>query len=574
MRKSLSLLFSLLIFNYISAAQSPDWQWEKRMGSLYTDDGRSIAVDGFGNVYTTGGFQGMADFDPGSGVYNMFVSNFGGISNLFVSKLDATGNFVWAKSVGNEQNTATGLGIRLDHSGNIYVTGEYADTIDFDPDSIGVYNMIASGSSDVFLLKLDSSGAFIWAKQFDGPDFVESYGIDLDNDGNIYTVGAFSGTVDFDPDVNSIYSMTAASLHDIFICKTDSGGNFIWAKQISGTGVMGENVWISVDVNGNVYTTGWFEGTIDFDPGPGVFNLISAYIDIYISRLDSGGNFVWVKSFADSSAGGVGITVDNAGFVYCTGTFSGTVDFDPGPGVANLVDVGNVADVFLLKLNSNGEYVWAKRMGGPDADEGFSVATDADGNVYSTGLFTSTADFDPDSLASFLLYNASTHWWDVFVSKLDASGNFVWAKALTGPAHDWSTELVIGDSGLVYIVGSFKSPVLMFDSIPLVNTGASANDIWVAKLNSSLSTEVKSELSKDADFTIYPNPSSSSFVITTSHYAINSIKVFNILGEQIYSSPFLNNRLSKIDCTLFPPGIYFVQVQTETGSITQKLIKQ
>jgi hypothetical protein len=582
MRNCACLLYSFCfaIFSGSSNAQSPDWQWEKKMGSLYLDNGLSIAVSAAGDVYTTGGFQGTTDFDPGPGVYNFFVSTFGNVTNLFISKLDASGNFVWAKSIGNEQNGAIGHGIRLDHSGSIYVTGIYGDTLDLDPDSSGVYNMISNGSSAAFILKLDSTGKFIWARQLDGPDMEESYGISLDEKANVYTFGTFSGIVDFNPDSNLVFLMTASSSQDNFICKIDSGGNFIWAKQFSGNSAMEGNS-IVADNDGDVYTTGWFQDTVDFDPGPGVANLISPNNqDIFISKLDSAGNFVWAKSVGGpASDHGRGISLDDSGFVYCTGEFIGTADFDPGVGIRNLISDGTSLDAFVLKLNSNGEYIWAKKMGGPDNDEGVSVAADNDGNVYTTGTFTSTADFDPDSIGSFPLYNPSPYYWDVFISKLDISGNFLWAKSLTGTSHDWSTELVIDDSGMVYFTGAFKSPALMFDSVQLINTGGGAEDIWVAKLGSDLSTGVHGEPQSGFRFNIIPNPTLAEFTIAGVHCAINSIEIFNLLGEKIYATSAVNSRPDSdrewtVDCRLFPAGIYFVKLKIENGTSVQKLIKQ
>ena len=185
---------------------------------------------------------------------------------------------------------------------------------------------------------------------------------------------------------------------------------------------------MAVDSSGNVYTTGTFRGTADFDPGAGTANLTSnGNDDIYVSKLDSSGNYVWAKNFGTASCceQGYGIAVDSSGNVYTIGTFKNTVDFDPGAGTANLTASGFL-DAFVLKLDSSGNYVWAKSFTGTGNVYAASMAVDSSGNIYTTGYFTETADFDPGAGTANLTSNGG---YDVFVSKLDSSGNYVWAKS-------------------------------------------------------------------------------------------------------------------------------------------------
>src|SRR5690606_23904636 len=137
-------------------------------------------------------------------------------------------------------------------------------------------------------------------------------------------------------------------------------------------------------------------GTVDFDPGVGVYNLTSlGYDDIFIQKLDSNGDFLWAKRMGSTGSNiGHSIAVDTAGNVYTTGTFGGTVDFDPGVGTFNLTSAGGV-DIFIQKLDSNGDFLWAKRMGGIGREQGSSITIDALGNVYTTGSFEEEVDFDP-----------------------------------------------------------------------------------------------------------------------------------------------------------------------------------
>src|SRR3990172_7675518 len=164
-----------------------------------------------------------------------------------------------------------------------------------------------------------------------------------------------------------------------------ANGDFAWAKSIGGTST-DLGLSIAVDSSGNIYATGGFIGTVDFDPGAGTANLTGpGGTDVFVSKLDSSGNFVWAKSMGGYSADlGSGIAVDSIGNVYTTGYFPVIADFDPGPGIFNLTPVGGT-DVFVSKLDSNGNFVWAKSMGGTSGEAGRGITTDSSDNVYTTG---------------------------------------------------------------------------------------------------------------------------------------------------------------------------------------------
>jgi hypothetical protein len=320
--------------------------WAKRIGNSNGDYSWSIVLDAMSNVYITGQFFGTVDFNPGPGTLNMTAV---GGYDFFICKLDAAGNFVWAKSLGG-LNPDVAYSIAVDASGNVFATGGFNGTVDFDP-SASVFNLSSAGSEDVFILKLDATGNFIWAKSFGGINFDSANSMTVDALGNIYTIGSFEGTADFDPS-SGVSTITSSGFYDVFVCKLNSVGNFIWAKNSEGVGY--EDAFaINTDVNGNVVFSGCFSSAVDFNPGGGVFNLIPAGTqDIFISMLDNAGNFLWAKDLKGSSNVGCGISilVDAANNIYTTGFFSSTVDFNPDAATVNISSAGN-EDIFIHKMN-------------------------------------------------------------------------------------------------------------------------------------------------------------------------------------------------------------------------------
>ena len=566
MKKKLQkvLLMSMIaLFGLSHNANAQALQWAKSMGGAYNVYAISIALDGSGNVYTTGSFEGTVDFNPGAGFYNLTS----GIVSIFISKLDAFGNFVWAKAMGAVSGDGQSRSISLDASGNVYTTGSFMGTVDFDPGA-GVANLTPSGIYDIFISKLDASGNFVWAKAMGGTGS-ESVGgsIALDGSGNVYTAGSFLGTVDFDPGAG-VFNLTSAGVRDIFISKLDASGNFVWAKAMGGV----VDDWcysIALDGTGNVYTTGFIDGTADFDPGAGVFNLTSAgYEDIFISKLDASGNFVWAKAMGGTASLSVGrsISLDGSGNVYTTGCFVGTVDFDPGAGVANLTSAG-INNIFISKLDASGNFVWAKAMGGTGSESvGGSIALDGSGNVYTAGSFLGTVDFDPGAGLANL---TSAGYGDIFISKLDASGNFVWANAMGGSGGEESYSIALDGSGNVYATGVFSDTADFDPGAGVANlTSAGGLDIFVAKYFQNSTGINNNEYSKNL-FSIYPNPSTGKFNIEFSNQQqITSVEIYNLLGESVFQKQNTN----EIDLSSAAKGIYFVKVYAGEKIYTEKII--
>lgn len=320
---------------------------------------------------------------------------------------------------------------------------------------------------------------FQWAKGIGGTFDDAGNAIATDASGNVYTVGVFNDTVDFDPGVG-VYNMISLAGNG-FISKMDAAGNFIWAKALGG-----EVKSLCLDASGNLCLSGTFYGTVDFDPSAGIFNLTSmGSNDIYVAKYNSSGALIWAKAMG-GIGGDVGYSIvsDAVGNTFTTGTYSDTVDFNPGIGTYDIISDSLSYDIFVLKLDASGNFVWAKSMGGSGTELAYSIAIDASGNLYTAGNFSSfLGDFDP----GVGTYNLSTSGsLDIVINKLDASGNFVWAKKIGGTGLDRGRGITIDGLGSVCFTGGFANTVDMDPGTGVFNISAFGTyDSYVVKLDTS-----------------------------------------------------------------------------------------
>ncbi len=454
--------------------------WARGLGGAGSDYGLSIAVDGSKNVYVTGYFEGTADFDPGSGTSNLTSS---GKEDIFIAKYDSSGALLWAHGIGGSADDR-GYGIAVDASDNVYLTGYFRETVDFDPGP-GANNLTSAGREDIFFAKYNSSGELVWALGLGASFGDKSNSIALDASGNVYLTGSFHRTVDFDPGSGTT-NLISGGGSDIFFAKYNSDGNLVWAKGLSGRN-NDHGYSIKVDASENIYLTGDFIETVDFDPGSGTTNLTSnGHWDAFFAKYNAGGELVWVKSAGGSWIDrGSAITVDAGGNVLATGQFDGTVDFDPGSDAGN---ISGESDIFMVKYDSGGDLVWAKGIGAGHLDEGKGITVDAGGNVYLTGYFRLTVDFDPGSETTEL---TSNNVYDIFFAKYNSNGNLVWAKGVGGASSDIGKSISMDGSGNVFLTGYFSGTV-DFDPISETTqlTSAGKSDVFIAKYRSDGSLDV------------------------------------------------------------------------------------
>jgi gliding motility-associated-like protein len=428
-----------------------DFVWARSIGgnSFYGDESYSIATDAAGNVFTTGYFTEKVDFDPGAGVFNLDFSN-GSCTNcsqIFISKLDTNGNFVWAKRGGGFGNSS-GYGVSVDPSGNVLTTGYFWSN---------AFGAPATGVQDIFIAKHDNNGNQLWAKAFGDATDISShekgYAITTDATGNVYATGRYENITDFDPGAG-VSNLTSVNKMDIFVLKLDDSGNFVWAKSMGGvnSGALRDvGLAIDVDASGNVYTAGAFSDTGDFDPGSGVFNLTASIGAIFISKLDVNGDFLWAGSMDGGTGSDVGysLVVQGTDNIYTAGSFSGgstsnPFDFDPNFCTFNFAGSGGF---FVQKLKPG-------TLPPPPTISLFSPSSGSIGNTVTiTGTNFST--IPANNVVKFFNNRTAT----VTASTATSITTTVPISAITGPISV-TTNCITAQSATNFIVTTSPSPTV------------------------------------------------------------------------------------------------------------------
>ena len=476
-------LIGVLLVSLITNAFAQDFIFAKGVGGSGQDLGQSIASDNSGNSISVGWFNGTADFNPGNSIFNLISS---GGNDCFILKLDHSGNFKWVKKIGGN-GLDRAFSVSVDQNNDIYITGQFNGTVDFDPGN-GVQNMTSSGSSDIFILKLDSSGNYLWSKKMGGSGTDVGMSVKIDDYGNIYSTGYFHSTADFDPG-NSTFNLRSAFGSDVFISKLDSAGNFKWAKRIGGTG-QDLSFHLYLDSNKSVFVCGSFNSTADFDPSSSTSNHTSSGdIDGYLVKLDSSGNFKWATTMGGNGSDKTAqIASSPYGQIYLTGYFSSTADFGSGSSKIQLTSNGD-RDIFIAKLNKSGNYIWAKKVGGVGLDEGISITSDLIGNSYIAGKYSSSVDFDPGAKTS---NNTSNGGDDLFILKLDSSGKYKWSIQSGGSSNDHINDLFLQAKDTIISVGKFQNTV-DFDpsnnTSNLTSASTNKNDVFITKFAQCLPSD-------------------------------------------------------------------------------------
>ncbi|OHD59920.1 MAG: hypothetical protein A2096_00860 [Spirochaetes bacterium GWF1_41_5] len=452
---------------------SPEYAWTKTLSGTNTGTPTDVITDGSGNIYVTGIFNAVFDFDPGSGADPKTSA---GENDIFLTKINTDGSYAWTKTMGGISNDQP-VSIFLDNANNIFLAGYFMHIVDFDPGT-GTDSKTSAGSNDIFLTKISSDGSYAWTKTMGG--IGEDYCNDsvMDSAGNIFLAGSFDDTVDFDPEAGTD-NKTSAGDSDLFLTKINSNSSYGWTKTMGSTGTDRANAVVT-DSSNSVFIAGIFYNTVDFDPGAGTDNKTSAgSADLFLTKINSDGTYGWTKTFGGTSwEYVVGINADSSGNIFITGYFTLTADFDPETSTDNRTSKGGY-DIFLTKFNNNGNYAWTKTLGSTGFDVGYDIAIDNSGNIYLTGYFHSTVDFDPGAGIDNI---TSAGGADIFLLKLNSDGGYAWAKTMGSSGYDIGMAITIDLSDNVFSTGFFENTVDFNPGTGTdIKTSAGSYDIFLTK---------------------------------------------------------------------------------------------
>ncbi|MDD4223998.1 MAG: T9SS type A sorting domain-containing protein [Candidatus Cloacimonetes bacterium] len=541
----LFLILLLLAATNLSAQSEPEWQWAAQAGGTGSEAGSAIATGINGNSYAAGCFYGTSCF----GTTQL---NSSGNSDIFVAKLDQNGNWVWAIQAGGASFDEAKC-ITVDSSENIYISGYFSETASFGSTSLG-----SDGGREVFVAKADSDGNWLWAVSAGGTGNERGLGIAVDSTGGIYLTGFFEDTAYFGP-----LLLTSSGGNDIFVAKLDGEGDWLWAFNAGGSG---SDVGRAVSVFGDacLYVTGSFTETVLF----GNTTLTSSGgKDVFIGNLDTNGNWIWAKKAGGASDESAhGIAGDNAANVYLTGRFIGVIHF----GDISLSSSG-FEDCFIAKLDSDGNWQWAVRAGGPGQDFGEFVAVDNAANVYFTGYFEDTASFGSAWFASigyvdiFVAKLDSDGNWQWAVQAGGTNYDFGKGIAVDGSAHIHLTGSFLGTAGFGTIsLGTNGASDIFVAKL-------SPGGVW---LNDAITPQIPGLSRLDGVYPNPLRKGDSAFVKThVSDLEGGTLKLFDIRGQLLLSRSLQpGTQQTSLDTRRLSPGVYLYQLTTPTAQMVKKLI--
>ena len=469
----LRLVILLIILSHFAFSQN--FEWAKSYGGNYYESGNSIVTDSSGNIYSIGVFTSIVDFNPHvDSTY--FITSTENTTDIFINKFNSSGKFQWAKKIGGH-GYDEGTAITIDAEQNLYITGLFEDSADFDP-SISEHILVSSEASrDAFVAKYNSQGDYIWARSMGGNSFDIGMSICVDKTGSIFVSGYFVDTADFNPSGSHFY-LNSQGGFDAFVLKLNSTGSLQWAKGLGGSNYdIGYSV--SLDDKGNVYATGQFQDTLIYNVTAPNKLISQGAEDIFIIKLNTLGNVKWAKSFGSKQSDiGYSVAVDKYSNVYSTGQFQGIVDFNPNQGISNLSALKT--DIYISKLDSMGNYVWAKSFNSitnSGVGNGFDICFDNLNNLILTGSFSNSFDFDPDTSSYIINTSASS---GVYAAKLSSSGKFIWAESYEGMGN---VSMDIDSRQNIYLTGAFKGSVDFDPGINMYSMYAGNDfDAYILKL--------------------------------------------------------------------------------------------
>lgn len=562
MHSKISIGIFLIFFslNISSIAQTGQLNLLEGIGNSEVN---SIASDSQNNTIAVGFFDGTIDLDP-SALVSSFSST--GLNDGFLIKTDPLGNYLWGKHFSGPAQIYSNS-VSIDQNDNIYVTGIFEANLSYSNNS-STNTLNSLGDFDIFIFKYDPNGNLIWTRQVGDTLKELSPAIHAGKDNSVYLTASFEGSVDFDWGASTAIKSSTGQ-QDIFISKFDTAGNFTWVKQIEGNDYKYSG-GIQADIQGNVYTTGSFASSVNFDEGnTAVVKTSNGGTDIFIAKYNNQGDLSWVNQIGSFGFDiGTSLVIDNFSNVYACGSFSASADFDSNNGVLNLNSNGS-RDIYLTKLDSNGALSWANSIGGTALDIVAGIHYGSNDEVLITGRFSNSIDLDPSNgTSSFSSYGFS----DAFFSRYSTSGINLGNIHIGGLANDFGNAISMNNAGNILVGGSITDSAYFMNYLTnsMIPTN-NAKDAFIFSLPINLVgidqfSEQNNQLIKSLN-----NISSHDFYIELNNREETIASIFNMQGQfiqefSISQDKYFGSELSN--------GVYILQLRRKNSIQTTRLFKQ
>lgn len=564
MKSRIAFLFTLCCFVFVfsARAQGPIWEWETNCGNTGADKSVDVAIASDGSVYNCGYFNDGGNFG------NIFVPG-SATKDAYVAKQDAEGNFIWVRSLDSGADDRA-LGLCVDKDDNIIATGTYWITTTIDTFQL-------QGSSDhCFVVKYDPQGNVIWAITGGGEGDDHGYDVVTDANGTIYITGFLTNhwappvcTATFGSLPQFTYSDSIA-----FVASISSAGVWQWVRTFDGCDAQRDND-IAVDNQGGVYVTGGFYGQYK-EFGPVVLSSENNSRDIFVIKYDTSGNFQWVKQVGgerDDRANGITVGADS--MIYITGEFRDEVEF----GDDDLNNNGGPGgkDIFVAKIDPDGNWKWATKAGSDDGSEGGrAITATADHCIFVTGQANGYHVWFGDSI----FFDASTSGIQIFTAAIDTAGKWRWAQQAGGAGEDRGYGIEADEECRLYICGFYSAPVSDFGFF--TDSAYGGKDGFTARLDVTCFDYVSDTVSGIKPLVAQQcAPYVDQLLVPDAGLANESVRIhnadcmqqgewiiYNLWAQEVFVTTDLHAAWSATDANgnQLPAGTYFYELHSTDGS--------
>lgn len=558
--KPAALLLTLFLLSIFHSVAQNELQWATTFGTADQEYATQICVGDAGESYVAGAYwNDLVLCNDTLPVVNQV--QWGNLTqNLFLAKLDSSGNCIWAKAgisavPASNQGTIAAeiLDIRyLD--GKVYCTGNFTHTMIFGNDTL--YNPTCTDyCTSAFLLALDSSGTVIWSKTFTGTASYSSTVTMIPAADGIYVAGSYQDSLAVDNiHLTGINSWNSSG----YILKFDMDGNAVWGQNIGSSGMSG--IWeMAYDGDGSLYVAGYFNDTIAF---PGV-TLHDGLTPVwangpYFAKYTTEGDFVWAvggeEHFSGSMPSNGRLTYHPVGCLFFTGAFGNTLEVDN----QSFTVAPNFYRDLLLRITTDGEIVWAKETGNRYMSQNFpSAIVPNDAGFLLGSSATHEVVLDGDTIVCQGIN-------DALLTQFDVNGELRHYTLFGGSNQEVIRDI---DCTLPYTYLAMRSmSSFTLDGVTIDNQGF--QDALICRFGDKASYIGLEETDAASALVLYPNPSSGDVFVAAS-FTIEELLVTNALGEVVYQA---EPHASQAAFSLSVPGIYFVVSQSGRQRAVRKLI--